>query len=113
MEKKKLYILWTNADRYTSHYMVMMYATNSMAKGWWEKVTVIIWGATAKYAAENDTIRERICFAMEAGVEFSACSSCANQLNATAALEELGVEVKPWGEPLTRVLKEDEALITV
>ena len=65
-----LYILWTNADVITSEKMVFMYATNSMLHGWWKNVTVIIWGATAKLAAENAVIRERIGLAQQAGVFF-------------------------------------------
>ena len=52
-EPKTLYILWTNDNLDTSRFMVMMYATNSRLKGWWDGVTVIIWGATARLAAEN------------------------------------------------------------
>lgn len=47
-EPKNVHILWTNADLHTSQFMVMMYARNSMLRGWWDHVTVIIWGATAK-----------------------------------------------------------------
>jgi hypothetical protein len=31
---KNLYILWTSADRHTALFMVLMYATNSMLRGW-------------------------------------------------------------------------------
>lgn len=72
-EKNHLYILWTNADVLTSDKMVMMYATNAMLSKWWNAVTVIIWGATAKLAAENELIRTKIMLAQHAGVKFSAC----------------------------------------
>ena len=108
-----LYILWTNADLITSEKMVFMYATNSMLKGWWKNVTVIIWGATAKVAAENAAIRERINLARQAGVFFTACKACADQLGTTGALAEQGIEVKYWGEGLTDLLKDGEHLLTV
>ena len=41
------------------------------------------------------------------GVEFSACKACADELGVTATLQELGVEVIYWGEPLTRLLREN------
>ena len=112
-EKRKLHILWTNADVNTSHHMVMMYATNSMLRSWWEEVTVIIWGATAKYVAEDKDIQERMKLAEQAGVKFSACVSCAVQLGVKDALEGLGVEVIPWGAPLTELLENKRPLITV
>jgi len=112
-EPDGLYILWTNADLLTSEKMVMMYATNSMLRGWWREVTVIIWGATAKLAAENEAIRERIRIAQHAGVKFTACKACADQLGATDRLEDLSIEVIYWGQGLTEILKSDEKLITI
>ena len=112
-EPNELYILWTNADFLTSDKMVMMYATNSLRYGWWEKVTVVIWGATAKLAAENPAIQEKIRIAQTLGVHVLACKACADQLGVTAALEALGIEVIYWGEGLTEVLKGDAKLLSV
>ncbi|MGE4354371.1 MAG: DsrE family protein [Oscillospiraceae bacterium] len=112
-ESNKLFILWTNADFLTSDKMVMMYATNSMLNHWWDEVTVIIWGATAKMAAENEMIREKIKLAQQAGVKFSACRSCADQLGTTERLIKLGVEVIYWGKNLTDILKTNGKLITI
>ncbi|SHJ67709.1 DsrE family protein [Parasporobacterium paucivorans] len=110
---RKLFILWTNADLHTSQYMVMMYATNSMLHNWWDEVTVIIWGSTAKLAAENISIQNSMEMAVHAGVRFSACISCAKQLGVQAKLEDLGIEVIPWGLPLTEILQNNEKLITI
>ena len=112
-EEKTLYILWTNADLDTSHFMVMMYATNSMLRNWWDNVTVIIWGATAKLVANNENIQERIKIAKQAGVHFSACISCATQLGVIDDLKNLDIEVKPWGNDLTDILQNTKNLITV
>ncbi len=112
-EKDHLYILWTNADPITAEKMVFMYGINSRLKKWWEKVTLIIWGATAKLAAENPDIQAKIKAAMDAGVHVTACKACADQLGVTDALLKMNVEVIYWGEPLTEVLKEEEALLTV
>jgi hypothetical protein len=114
MEKSnKLYILWTNADILTSEKMVMMYATNSMLNQWWDAVTVIIWGATSMLVAENEMIQNKIAIASHAGVQFSACKACADQLGVTDKLIDLGIEVQYWGEGLTDILKDDEKLITI
>jgi len=108
-----LYILWTNGDPNTAEKMVFMYAVNSLLKGWWEKVTLIIWGAPAKLSAENSEIQQKIKEALDAGVHVTACKACADQLGATEVLAKMNVEVKYWGEPLTEILKSGEPLLTI
>ena len=111
--KKHLHILWTNPDLSTSEKMMFMYARNSLLHKWWNEVTVIIWGGTAKLAAENDKIQFRIEESQAAGVEFTACISCADQLGVTEKLLELDVDVKPWGKLLTDLIQEGKPLLTV
>ena len=72
MDGQHLHILWTNADPVVFDKMVLMYAVNSLVRGWWEKVTVILWGETARLAAADPAVRERIVLSMEQGVKFSA-----------------------------------------
>jgi hypothetical protein len=108
-----LYILWTNADPITADKMVFMYGLNSLKKGWWEKVTLIIWGATTKLSAENTEIQKRLSELQSEGVKLSACKACADQLEVTAILENMGVEVIYWGEPLTDLIKTGQKLLTI
>jgi hypothetical protein len=113
MESKKLHVLWANPDLETSLHMVMMYVTNSMANHYWDEVTVILWGATPKLAVENSHIQESMKVAAHVGVHFSACINCAERYNVTDALLALGVEVVPWGMPLTEILQSGSPLLTV
>ena len=112
-EKKHLYLLWTNADPITAEKMVFMYTINSLFHGWWEEVTLIIWGAPAKLVAHNEHIQKMIQDAIEAGVHVSACKACADQLGVRDELEKLNIEVIHWGKPLTDLLKNDEQLLTI
>lgn len=112
-ESNKLFILWTNADILTSDKMVMMYATNSVLSHWWNEVTVIIWGATAKLVAENSMIQGKIKTAAHVGVHFSACKACAEQLGVADQLAGLDIEMIYWGEGLTDILKGSDKLITI
>lgn len=112
-DKKHLYLLWTNADPITAENMVFMYTTNSLFHGWWEEVTLIIWGAPTKLVAENKNIQKMIKEAKEAGVHISACKACADELGVRDKLESQGIEVKHWGGPLTELLKSDEKLLTI
>ena len=90
-----------------------MYAINAKRHAWWENVTIIVWGATAKLAAENPDIQQLITEAQLEGVHITACKACADQLGVTQNLEDMDIEVIYWGEPLTRLLKEDKKLITI
>jgi hypothetical protein len=112
-ESKDLHILWTNDNLNTSRFMLMMYSTNSMLRSWWDSVTVIIWGATAKLVAENMEIQERMKLAQHAGVKFSACIACARELGVVEQLEALDVEVIPWGQPLTELIQNGKHFISV
>ena len=68
-ENTHLYVLWTNENLITAEKMVFMYTVNSLVHGWWEEVTLIIWGATAKLVNENTDIQEQIKKAQDAGVQ--------------------------------------------
>ena len=70
-----------------------MYATYSMLEHWWDVVIVIIWGATAKLGAENELIQAKIKIAQHAGVHFSVCKACAEQLGIYEKLVDLRIDV--------------------
>jgi hypothetical protein len=112
-EKTHLYLLWTNADPVTADKMVFMYTINALKHGWWERVTLVIWGATAQLVNEDALIQARIQEAQEVGVSVTACKACADQLGVSERLEELGIDVQYLGIALTNVLKNDEALLTI
>jgi len=112
-EKEHLYILWTNDNPITAEKMVFMYGLNSLKKGWWKKVTIIIWGAPAQLTSSNAEIQQHIKALLSSGVAVSACKACADQLGVTEALENIGIEVKYWGEPLTEILRTGEKLLTI
>jgi len=114
MEKEShLYILWTTGDPVTAEKMILMYGGNSLLKGWWGKVTIIIWGAADEVAATNPAIQERIKELMDMGVKFTACKRCAETLGVADQLLAMGVEVKFWGESLTKLLKSGETILTI
>jgi len=111
--KSHLYVLWTNDNPVTAEKMVFMYTINSLIHGWWENVTLIVWGATTQLVSENADIQAKIREALDAGVHITACKACADQLGVTQTLEELKIEVKYWGVPLTELLKNGEKLLTI
>ena len=115
MSKKCLHILWVNNNPVTAENMVFMYATNSLLKGWWEEVHFILWGATVKLICEDAKLQGLLKKFHDAGGHVSACRKCAENLGVFAQIEKLeGVdEVFYIGEAFTKILKDDEKLITI
>ena len=112
-DDNSLYILWTNADPVAANLMVFMYAENSMKYQKWDAITIIVWGATTKLAAEDPVIQERIKNLQELGVHFSACITCAEELGVTEEIRSLGIDLVKWLNPLTALLKGNKKLLTV
>ena len=111
--KTHLYVLWTNDNPITAEKMVFMYTVNSLIHGWWEKVTLIIWGAPTKLVSEDVKMQKKVKEALDAGVHITACKACADQLGVTEILEKMNIEVKYWGVPLTELLTNEETLLTI
>lgn len=110
---RHLHILWTNADPITSEHMVMMYARNAMINGWWDKVTVILWGATQKLYLENEAVRLKADIARQAGVVFTACISCAINVGLVEELEAACIETIRWGEKLSLLMQNGKHVLSI
>lgn len=108
-----LFILWTNPNPTVANEMVFMYAENSMKYAMWEKLTIIVWGATTRLVAEDAQIQERIKGLQELGVHFTACVTCAKDLGVEAEIEKLGIDLVKWLRPLTAILKGNKKLLSV
>ena len=113
MNKQELYILWTNGDPVTFKKMVSMYAYNSIEHNWWDEITLIIWGSPAELVAKDKAVQMEIDALLKKGIHITACKSCADQLGVTKKLQDMGIEVKYWGEPLTDVIQSNKKLITI
>lgn len=66
-----------------------------------------------KMVSENKMIQDLIEEAKLEGVHVTACKGCADQLGVTQILEGLDLEVVYQGPRLTKLLKDDENLITI
>ena len=101
----KLVVLWTSGDRDVAEKSCLMYTHASCKYEWFEEVTLIIWGPSARLVIEDDDIRKKVLAMQEDGVKLEACIACSNMLGVTEELLELGVDVKGMGVPLTTYLK--------
>ena len=112
MAKEKLNVLWTTGDKEVALNMMFMYIINSLKHDWWEEVNLIIWGPSAKLVADDKKIQEKVAECLEIGITIEACKACASNYNVADRLEEMGIEVKYMGEPLTAYIKSDSKVIS-
>jgi len=109
----RLVLLWASGDREVAEKMALMYALNSRLRGWWDRVLLIVWGASVQLLCRDQGLQKRLDDLLQAGVEVQACQACADMYGLSEQLRGMGVEVKYMGEPLTGILKSREYLITV
>lgn len=111
-EPSKLLVVWTSGDRDVALKMVYMYTFNAKKNGWWDEIRFLVWGPSSKLLSEDAELQEYIKKMKEEGVELLACKACADSYGVSEKLEEMGIEVKYTGAPLTEMLKSDWVTVT-
>ena len=107
-----LVVLWSSGDREVALKMVFMYTLNAKLRAWWRNVIFIVWGPSAKLLSEDVELQEEIGRMREAGVVLEACKKCSDLYGVSEPLEELQIEVKYMGEPLTSYMKQGMKVLT-
>jgi hypothetical protein len=108
---EKLVIIWSSADRDVALQMVFMYTSNSKKFGWWDDITLVVWGPSAKLLAEDEALQVHIKNMIDAGVVVKACKACADSYGVSVKLEKLGIIVK-YMQELTDYIKEGRHILT-
>ena len=108
----RLAVLWTSGDPEVALNVAFMYTLNARRQGWFDEVTLIVWGPSAKLLSRHPELQAAVAQMSEAGVDVVACKACADGYGVSETLEGLGIEVKYMGEPLTRMLKDGWKVIT-
>ncbi len=111
-DSDKLVIVWTSDDPYLAERMILMYTHGAKTAGWFNEVTMIIWGPSAKMVSENLEIQKKLKAMQEDGVELLACIACAREYGVVEDLRNLDIEVKGMGKPLSDYLKGDASVMT-
>jgi hypothetical protein len=111
-ETGKLVMLWISDDIDAAEKMAFMYAHTAKKAGWFQEVTVIIWGPSAKLISENEKLQEKVKAMQADGVKIEACVACARQYGVDGKLRELGYDVKGMGTHLTNYLKSEAKVIS-
>lgn len=113
MENQELVVLWTSGDPEVASKMLFMYTYNAKKFGWWEDITLIVWGPSARLLSENNNLQHEIIKMKEEGVVLKACKACADSYGVTPKLEELGIEVIYMGNELTEYLKGEGNVLAI
>lgn len=101
-----LAVLWTSGDPDLAEKMAFMYTYNAKKQGWFDEVVLIVWGPSAKLLSENKMLQDYVKKMQDAGVKVEACMACARMYEVDGKLQELGIDVKGMGVPLSNYLKE-------
>jgi len=102
----QLVVVWTSGDREVALKMVFMYTYNAKKQDWWEDITLLIWGPSAKLLSEDKELQDQVKSMKEEGIHLLACKGCADEYGVSETLEAIGVEVKYTGVELTTFIKE-------
>ena len=106
-----LVVLWTSGDPEVAEKVCFMYTHAAKKQGWFDEVTMVIWGPSAKLLSENAVLQEKVKAMMEDGIKVEACVACANMYGVAQDLRDMGIDVKGMGVPLTEYLKSDSRIL--
>jgi hypothetical protein len=112
-DQKDLVVLWTSGDPEVASKMLFMYTYNAKKFNWWENITLIVWGPSAKLLSEHNELQHEVTKMKKEGVVLKACKACADSYGVTPKLEELGIEVIYMGKELTEYLKGEGNVLAI
>lgn len=111
-EKEKLVVVWSSGEREVALKTVLLYTYKSIQEGWWQDITLIVWGPSAKLLSEDSLVRNFMQKNIEAGVKVLACKSCSDEYELTEEFTGMGIEVKYVGELTTKYVKSGRYVLT-
>lgn len=102
----KLCIIWSSQDPDVARNLILMYGGNALPKGWWDMVTIIVWGPSQKLLTSDLQLQQELADIMNGGVDVLACRSCAERYGLVEDLAALGLSLEYVGAFFTDVLKD-------
>ena len=111
-KKEKLAVLWTSGDPDVAHRVAFMYTHNAKKAGWFDEVTLIVWGPSQRLLVGDKDLQEEIKKMQDDGVVVEACIACAMSYGIVDQLKALGITVRGMGVPLSDYLKDGWKVLT-
>jgi hypothetical protein len=57
-QPEKLLMVWTSGEIEVAKKMVFMYSMNAKLHGWWDEVTLLVWGPSSRLLAGDADLQE-------------------------------------------------------
>jgi len=108
----RLAVVWTSGDPEVAHQVCFMYTENAKKQKWFDEVTLIVWGPSARLLAGDKSLQARIKGMLDAGVKVQACLACADSYGVTEQLRKMGIDVKYMGKPFTDLIQQGWHILT-
>jgi len=108
----KLAVLWTSGDPDVAHNVAFMYTHTAKKVGWFDEVTLIVWGPSQRLLIGDKSLQAKIKAMQQDGVVVEACIACAMNYDIVEELKALGIPVRGMGLPLTDYLKNGWKVLT-
>jgi hypothetical protein len=111
-QNSRLAVLWTSGDPEVAHRVCFMYTSNAKKQKWFDEVTLIVWGPSARLLAGDKDLQAKIKGMLNDGITVQACMACTDSYGVTEQLRQMGIDVKYMGKPLTDLIKQGWHILT-
>ncbi len=111
-QNSRLAVVWSSSDPDVAHQVCFMYTGNAKKQKWFDEVTLIVWGPSAKLLAGDKALQAKVKTMLQDGVKIQACQACTDSYGVTEQLRAMGIEVKYMGKPLTDLIQQNWHILT-
>ncbi len=108
----RLAVMWSSSDPDVANQVCFMYTGNAKKQRWFDEVTLIVWGPSAKLLAGDKALQAKIKTMLQDGVKIQACQACTDSYGVTEQLRAMGIDVKYMGKPLTDLIQQNWHILT-
>ena len=112
MNDNRIVVVWSSGDPEVAHETCFLYTRNAKKRGWFDDVTLIIWGPSAPLLVKDESLQKEIMAMMRGGVRVMACRKCAEDYGVHGHLVDMGIESIYIGETLSDMIKEGRHVLT-
>jgi hypothetical protein len=112
ISNSRLAVIWSSGDPDVAHRVCFMYTDNAKKQKWFEEVTLIVWGPSARLLAGDKDLQAKVRTMIANGVKLQACLACADSYGVSEQLRQMGIDVKYMGKPLTDLIRQGWHILT-